>query len=214
VSDLELLEYAERPPAGEAAGVLVLLHGRGASEQDLFPLLDMLDPEQRLWGFVPRGPLRLPPGGAHWYALGGIPTPNPDTFLDTYARLDSWLRAVAEQTGVAAERTVLGGFSQGAVMSWALGLGVGRPRPAGILAMSGFMPSVEGWSLSLEQPLPRVAILHGSYDEMIRVEWGRDAKETLEAAGAEVLYRESALAHSIDPRALSEVQEWLREVLP
>jgi len=214
VSDLELLDYAERPPGGEPAGLLVLMHGRGASEHDLFPLLDMLDPEQRLWGFAPGGPLRLPPGGAHWYALGGIPTPNPDTFLDVYPRVDRWLRAVAEETGVPAERTVIGGFSQGAVMSWALGLGTGRPRPAGILAMSGFMPSVEGWSLSLEPPLPRVAILHGSYDETIRVEWGRDAKETLEAAGAEVLYRESALAHSIDPRALSEVQEWLREVLP
>ena len=99
MSDLDLLEYAERPPAGDAAGLLVLMHGRGASEQDLFPLLDMLDPEQRLWGFAPRGPLRLPPGGAHWYALGGIPTPNPDTFLDVYPRLDRWLRAVAEKTG-------------------------------------------------------------------------------------------------------------------
>jgi phospholipase/carboxylesterase len=214
VSDLQLLEYAERPPAGEAAGVLVLMHGRGSSEQDLFPLLDMLDPQQRLWGFSPRGPLRLPPGGAHWYVLGGIPTPDPVTFLETYGLVDRWLRAVAETTGVPAERTVIGGFSQGAVMSWALGLGEGRPRPAGIAAMSGFMPRVEGWSMSLEPPLPRVAILHGSYDEMIRVEWGREAKEALEAAGADVLYRESALAHSIDPRVLPEIEQWLRETLP
>jgi phospholipase/carboxylesterase len=214
VRDLELLEYMERPPAGETAGALVLMHGRGASETDLFPLLDMLDPEQRLWGFAPRGPLRLPPGGAHWYALGGIPTPNPDTFLDVYPRVDRWLRAVAEETGVAPERTVLGGFSQGAVMSWALGLGEGRPRPAGIVAMSGFMPRVEGWSMSFDAPLPRAAILHGTYDETIRVEWGREAKETLEAAGADVLYRESALAHSIDPRVLTELQAWLLETLP
>jgi phospholipase/carboxylesterase len=213
VSDLELLEYMERPPAGEAAGVLVLMHGRGTSEQDLFPLLDMLDPEQRLWAFAPRGPLRLPPGGAHWYVLGGIPTPNPDTFLDVFTRVDRWLRAVAETTGVPGERTVIGGFSQGAVMSWALGLGEGRPRPAGILAMSGFIPRVEGWSLSLEPPLPRAAILHGTYDEIIPVDWGHEAKETLEAAGAEVLYRESALAHSIDPRVLPDVAQWLRETL-
>jgi phospholipase/carboxylesterase len=214
VSDLDLLEYAERPAAEDAAGVLVLMHGRGSSEQDLFPLLDVFDPDRRLWGFAPRGPLRLPPGGAHWYALGGFPTPNPDTFLDVFPRVDRWLRAVAETTGVPGERTVIGGFSQGAVMSWALGLGEGRPRPAGILAMSGFMPRVEGWSLSLEPPLPRVAILHGSYDDIIGVEWGRQAKETLEAAGADVVYLESALAHSIDQRVVPDIQEWLRETLP
>jgi phospholipase/carboxylesterase len=214
VSDLDLLEHAERPPAGDAAGVVVLMHGRGSSEQDLFPLLDMFDPDRRLWGFAPRGPLRLPPGGAHWYVLGGTGTPDPDTFFDTYSRLDRWLGAVAETTGVAAEQAVIGGFSQGCVMSWALGLGEGRPRPAGILAMSGFIPTVPNWSISLAPPLPRVAILHGSYDEMIRVEWGRQAKETLEAAGADVLYRESALAHSIDPRVLPEVQEWLLGTLP
>ena len=45
----------------------MLFHGRGADEYDLFPLLDALDPERRLVGLAPRGPLSLPPGGAHWY---------------------------------------------------------------------------------------------------------------------------------------------------
>jgi predicted esterase len=80
--------------------------------------------------------------------------------------------------------------------------------------MSGFIPTVPGWSISLAPPLPRAAILHGSYDEMIRVEWGRQAKETLEAAGADVVYLESALAHSIDPRVLPDVQQWLLETIP
>ena len=69
-----------REPAGEPAGALVLLHGRGADERDLFPLLDLLDPERRLLGVTPGGPHHLPPGGRHWYALGGIPTPDPATF--------------------------------------------------------------------------------------------------------------------------------------
>ena len=69
---------------GEAAGALVLLHGRGADENDLFPLLDELDPEQRLHGYTPRGPLSLPPGGAHWYVLGGLGTPERETFAASY----------------------------------------------------------------------------------------------------------------------------------
>ena len=63
------LVVRERPADGEAEGALVLFHGRGADENDLFPLLDVLDPERRRHGYCPRGPLSLPPGGAHWYAV-------------------------------------------------------------------------------------------------------------------------------------------------
>ncbi len=132
-------------PAGEPEGALVLLHGRGADEHDLFPLLDALDPERRLLGITPRGPLALPPGGAHWYRLGGIPTPDPATFFPTFAPLAAFLDGLP----IPIDRVVLGGFSQGAVMSWALGLGAGRPRPAGIVALSGFMPAVDGFELDL-----------------------------------------------------------------
>src|SRR5215212_8627859 len=80
-----------RPAAGEPDGALVLLHGRGADEHDLFPLLDALDPERRLAGFTPRGPLSLPPGGAHWYAFYRVGEPDPATFEATYPRLVEWL---------------------------------------------------------------------------------------------------------------------------
>ena len=58
----EPLTHLVRPPAGEPIGLLVLFHGRGADERDLFPLLDLLDPERRMLGVTPRGPLQLPPG--------------------------------------------------------------------------------------------------------------------------------------------------------
>ena len=77
-------------------GTLVLLHGRGADEHDLYPLLDALDPERRLHGITPRGPLSLPPGGAHWYRLGGIPTPDPDTFWPSFELLSGWLDGAAD----------------------------------------------------------------------------------------------------------------------
>ncbi len=132
-----VIEALVREPAGEPEGALVLFHGRGADERDLFPLLDALDPERRLLGIAPRGPLSLPPGGAHWYALGGIPTPDPATFRPTFEAASAWLDGLP----VPLERTVLGGFSQGAVMSWALGLGRGpAKRPAAIVALSGLLP--------------------------------------------------------------------------
>jgi phospholipase/carboxylesterase len=207
------LTYRTRPPAGEPDGLLVLLHGRGADEHDLFPVLDLLDPEQRLLGVTPRGPLSLPPGGAHWYALGGLGTPDPATFLPTYEQASRWLDDLAAETGIPPERTVLGGFSQGAVMTYALALGKGRPRPAALLALSGFVPTVPGFELDLTPPLPPIAIGHGIYDPIIGVEWGRRAKALLEEAGGEPIYREYPLPHAIEPRFLVELRPWVADAL-
>jgi len=198
------LQFRSRPAAGEPEGALVLFHGRGADENDLYPLLDLLDPERKLAGFTPRGPLSLPPGGAHWYALGGIGTPEPRTFAVGYEAAREWLDGL----GFPPEHTVIGGFSQGAVMSYALGLDVERPRPAAIVAFSGFVPSVPGLEPDFEHA-PPVAIGHGSYDDVISVEFGRKAHELLPHA----LYREYPLPHAIDPRFVEEVSSWLQSVL-
>ena len=212
---MDALTHLTRPPAADPEGLLVLFHGRGADEHDLFPLLDLLDPDRRLLAATPRGPLHLPPGGAHWYAVREIGYPDPETFADTYARASSWLDDLARAAGIPPERTVLGGFSQGAVMTYALGLGRGRPRPAGLIALSGFVPTVPGFALDLEPPLPRVAIGHGALDPVISVEWGRRARDLLTQAGADVDYRESPhMGHSIDPMFLRELPNWLATTLP
>jgi phospholipase/carboxylesterase len=210
VADVDALTEELRTPAGEPAGAIVLLHGRGTSEQDVVPLIDVLDPRGRLVGACPRGPLELPPTGHQWYApqAGGLA--DAETFLATFQRLQAWLEGLAARTGVPIERTVLGGFSQGAVMAWALGLGPGRPRPAGILAMSGALPSVPGFVLQLEDlgGLP-VAITHGTQDPLVDVERGRDTRDRAVAAGADVVYRESDVPHTVDPRVVPDLVGWV-----
>ena len=196
-----------REAEGEPAGALVLCHGRGTSEHDLYPLLDALDPERRLLGLTPRGPLTfdyMP--GCHWYRLAGIPTPDPATFTSTFAEVSAWLDALP----FPAEQLVLGGFSQGAVMAYALALGEGRSTPAALVCLSGFVPEVPGFSLDLDRALPPVAIGHGAYDDVVPVEYGREAKELLEAAGAEVLYREAPMPHTIEPAFLPPVAALIR----
>jgi phospholipase/carboxylesterase len=202
------VEYEVRDAAGDPAGAIVLFHGRGADEHDLFPLLDYLDPQRRLLGVTPRGPFAFPPGGAHWYALREVGFPDRETFLDTYANVGDWLDRFLEQHGISHDRAVFGGFSQGAVMAYAFGLGVERPRPRALIVLSGFIPTVDGFELELEE-VPPVAIGHGTYDPIISVEFGRRAREVLEAAGASVLYREYPFPHAIDPTFLVELQAWL-----
>jgi phospholipase/carboxylesterase len=207
------LDARIRPPDGDPVGALVLFHGRGADENDLFPLLDLLDPERRLIGATPRGPLTLPPGGRHWYVLGGIPTPDPTTFHASYGAASEWLDTFLAEHALDVARLVIGGFSQGAVMSYCLGLGRGRPRPAAITAFSGFVPAVAGFELDLSPPLPPVAIGHGTHDPVIEVDWGRRARDLLEQAGTNVLCREKPMVHQIDPDFVREVARWLADVL-
>lgn len=208
---IDLLTHELRPALGEPQGALVLLHGRATSEDDLLPLLDALDPGRKLVGVTPRGPLSLPPGGAHWYVVPRVGYPDPATFHETFARLGAWLDALPAALGVPWERTVIGGFSQGAVMSYALGLGAGRPAPAGIMALSGFIPTVEGFELDLEDRAGfPVAIGHGTGDPVISVEFAHRARALLTAAGAAVLYREAPMAHTIDPSFLPLLRDWLR----
>ena len=91
-------------------------------------------------------------------------------------------------------------------MSYALGLGKGRPRPAAIIALSGFVPRVPGFSLDLDDlgGYP-VAIAHGSYDPVIPAGFGHEARDLLTAAGAHVLYRETPTTHTIDPAIVPEL---------
>jgi phospholipase/carboxylesterase len=210
------LVQVERPPERDPDGLLVLHHGRGADERDLLGLADVLDPERRLHVVSPRGPLTLPGWpGYHWYVVPRVGYPDPDTFRASYGELAALHDELWERIGVGPERTVLGGFSMGSVMSYSLGLGPDRPAPAGLLVFSGFIPTVEGWRADLDgrTGMP-VFIAHGRRDPIMSVEFARQARRSIEAAGLPVSYHESDAAHHIDPEHLPAAREWLAEALP
>ncbi|HEX2085512.1 MAG TPA: phospholipase, partial [Solirubrobacteraceae bacterium] len=110
-----VLPHRIRPAAGAPEGALVLMHGRATDENDLFPLLDVLDPRRRLLGVTPGGPHHLPPGGRHWYAVPRVGYPDPQTFAEGFGALTAFLDGL----GLDWSRTILGGFSQGSVMAYA-----------------------------------------------------------------------------------------------
>ena len=213
---MEPLRYLDRPAATAAEGLLVLHHGRGTDERDLLRLADHFDPAQRLRVVTPRAPLTLPGSpGYHWYLVPRVGFPDPDTFQASRGALAALHDRLWEETGVGPERTVLGGFSMGAVMSYAMGLSGDRPAVAGILAFSGFVPTVDSWQPSFaDRRSTRVFIAHGSRDPIIEVEFARRARELVEAGGLDVTYRESEIGHQIDPGSLAEATAWLGETLP
>ncbi|HEX9480713.1 MAG TPA: phospholipase [Solirubrobacteraceae bacterium] len=213
---MSALHYEQRPAAGEPHGLVILNHGRGTDELDLLGLADLLDPARRFTIVTPRAPLSLTGSpGYHWYLVPRVGFPDPETFATARLLLAELHDELWASTGLKPERTVLGGFSMGCVMSYALGLDAARPRPAGILAMSGFIPSVPGWEpdLAHRRGLP-VFAAHGSADPVIPVELGRGAAELLAAGGLAVEYEEFAGSHRIVPDELQDATSWLQRVLP
>jgi phospholipase/carboxylesterase len=209
---MSALRFRERPAAGEPQGLLILHHGRGADEHDLLTLADVLDPERRLHVVTPRAPLTLPSSpGYHWYLVPRVGYPDPESFDAARRTLGELHDELWERTGLTPEQTVLGGFSMGAVMSYVLGLDVERPAPRGILAFSGFIPTVEGWQPDLAgRTGVRVFIAHGRRDQVIAIEFAHAAASRLREAGLQVEYRESDAGHHIDPRELPQAGTWLR----
>ncbi|HWO82229.1 MAG TPA: phospholipase [Solirubrobacterales bacterium] len=205
----------ERAAGGEPKGLLVLHHGRGTDERDLLGLADLLDPGRGLLVVTPRAPLQLPGSpGYHWYLVPRVGYPDRQSFEAARAALADLHDGLWEETGIGPERTVLGGFSMGAVMSYAMGLGTDRPAVAGILAFSGFVPTVEGWAPSLaDRNGTRAFVSHGRNDPVIGIEFAERARELLSEGGLDLTYRESDLGHQIDPAHLREASAWLGEVL-
>ncbi len=209
------LVEAERPAAGEAEGLLVLHHGRGSDQLDLLGIADYLDPERRLHVASPRAPLELPGSpGYHWYRVPRVGFPDRATFDAAREALAGFHDALWERTGLDPGRTVLGGFSMGAVMSYATALSADRPAVAGILAFSGFVPVVEGWRPQLsDRTGTAVLIAHGRADPVIEVGFGRRARDLLEDGGLEVDYREFGIGHRIGPGALTAASDWVAGIL-
>jgi phospholipase/carboxylesterase len=209
------LTHLDRPAGGEPEGLLVLHHGRGTDERDLIGLADLLDPDGRLHVVTPRAPLTIPGSpGYHWYLVARVGYPDHATFhaaRDALAELHDSLWAT---TGIPPSRTVLGGFSMGTVMSYAMALGEDRRPVAGILALSGFVPVVDGWAPRFEDRREtRAFIAHGRRDPVIEVGFGRRARDLLEGNGLAVDYQESDAGHQVDPAHLSSAADWLTETV-
>lgn len=193
----------------------MLHHGRGTDERDLLGLADVLDPEARLHVVTPRAPLLLDGSpGYHWYLVPRVGYPDRDTFQAARAALAELHDGLWEKTGIEPSRTVFGGFSMGTVMSYAMAFSGDRPPVAGVLAFSGFVPTVDDWQPQFEDRRgTRAFIAHGRRDPIMEIGFAHRARQLLERGGLEVEYHESDLGHQIDPAHLGAASSWLADLI-
>jgi phospholipase/carboxylesterase len=208
------LSYMEIAPphAPRDLPLVVTLHGRGASADDLAPLAPELDATHYRYVF-PNGRLPVDLGGwmgFAWYEIGNQATDVPASRAAVEALLaDLWARS-----GLGPARTVLVGFSQGAVLTLDVGLRSAE-RFAGLVAMSGYLSEDASLPAALERARDqRVLIVHGVEDAVLPIDRGRAARQTLEAAGLRPEYHEFPMGHEVSAASLAAVRTFLHAVLP
>ena len=207
-----------RPPLDrgeERSPILILLHGVGSNELDLFGLIPHLD--SRFQIISPRAPITLGPDQYAWFPVQFTPSgPSADFGAAERSRaiLLEFLDEVAEVYGGDRSRTYLCGFSQGAIMS--VGLGLTSPGSvAGIAAMSGrILPEILPLRAS-DGELGGLPILwvHGVHDQTLPITWGRTARATLSELPVRLDYEEFSMGHEVSPLSLRRVSSWLSERL-
>jgi phospholipase/carboxylesterase len=203
------------PPQKAASGgapALILLHGRGANEDDLLDLARLLD--ERLFVLSVRAPYALATGGGYtWYDLLELGRPEPEMFGESFSKLVQFLSDATAGYALNPSKLFLCGFSMGAIMSYAIAL-THPESVAGVLAHSGYIPEESPltfrWDLVRQKPF---FVAHGIYDPVIPVMFGRRAKELLERAEAALWYREYDMAHQISEESLNDMSTWLPRYL-
>ena len=200
------------PTDGGKPPLLVLLHGVGSNEHDLFGLASYLDP--RLVIVSPRGPLvHAQSGGAAWYPVTFTPEGiTADETVATESR-DNILRFVgeaAETYGADPKRIYLGGFSQGAIMSLYVAL-THSEVIAGAVLMSGRLMPLAWEERASDDRLRGLPILatHGLYDPVLPIASGREIRDNLSTLPLDFTYREYPMAHEVSSESLAQATGWL-----
>ena len=200
---------SDKPP------LLILLHGVGSNEEDLFEWAPLLD--ERFLVLSTRAPLTLSEGSYAWFhvQLGGrAPLINPDEAERSRRAIIQFIGEAVQAYHAAAGRVYLLGFSQGAIMSQ----GVMLTQPellAGVVAMSGrILPEVKPLAVAPERlnGFP-ILVQHGLYDQVLPIANGRASRDYLSTLPVQLTYHEYPMAHQVTEESLNDARAWLQERL-
>jgi phospholipase/carboxylesterase len=206
------------PPKGGLGSkppLLLLLHGYGANEDDLFSLAPYLD--GRFMIVSARGPVVLQPMSYAWFNLGFTPQGiivNPEEVESSRRTIHKFLGEIVEAYDCDPKAVYLMGFSQGAMMS--LSVALSYPGSAsGVVAMSGRVLPHTIDQIADKDTLTGLPIFvaHGSRDMLIPIDHGRDARAKLSQLPVELTYREYDMGHEVSYDSLRDIAEWLKERL-
>ncbi len=210
------LQHIIREPKQKAAKspVLILLHGYGSDENDLFSFANELPDE--LFIISVKAPYRMQPYGNAWYAIHWDDTNGK--FSDDLQAIKSretirdFIDEVIEKYPVDPENINLLGFSQGSILSYAVALSYPE-KINNVVALSGYINQgiIKDDFKSRDLSNLEFYCSHGSVDQVIPVEWARKTKPFLDALGVKNSYSEFPVGHGVAPQNFHELNDWLKK---
>ena len=210
------LEYVIREPKIKLNKnpLLLLLHGYGSNEEDLFSFASELPEEYYI--ISARAPYNLMHGSYAWYAINFDADQNK--FSDNEQAIISrdivagFIDELVSNYPIDAKNVTLIGFSQGTILSYAVALSYPE-KVQRFVAMSGYInPEILDKNY-LKNSFSNLQIFasHGTADQVIPVEWGRKAIPFLENLGIRVAYKEYPIGHGVSPQNFYDFKNWLSE---
>lgn len=211
-SDNLVLQYLVREPGVQSAKnkAIILLHGVGSNENDLFSLAGLLPDDCFI--ISARGQYTLGAGRFAWYQVDfstGKPLINAEQELSSREVIRTFIAQIKQKYNI--DEVYLGGFSQGAIMSYSVGL-ENPGEVNGIIAFSGRILE------QIQSVVPRtdalhklkVFVAHGIQDGTLPVHYARQAKDFLQALNVQLTYHEYPIGHQINAEVLKHLKEWFK----
>jgi phospholipase/carboxylesterase len=217
------LEVLERPTGESPVASVIVLHGLGADGYDFVPICDELDlatvgPVRYLFPHAPVRPVTVNAGYRMraWYDILGTEIDRREDEPGLRLSLGQ-LHALIDrevERGIAPERIVLMGFSQGCAMTLLAGLRY-RAHLAGLAGLSGYLPlaattASERHAANADVP---VFLAHGTADPVIPIDRGRASRDALRALGHAVEWHEYPMPHSVCAEEVADLDRWMLKVL-
>ena len=209
------LSFLIRPAAPAVAHpwLLVLMHGVGSNERDLFSLADQIP--DRFCVISLRAPYCMAPGSFSWFDFsiepGGARSIDEEQEAASRAVLAQTVASAAEQLGIAAERVVVGGFSQGGIMALSLLLTQPALMQAALVWHGRMLPQMAAQAAAHDALRGRQLWLsHGTHDNVIPVAHAQAIAHYVQTLPVALTYREFPSAHEIRPSELAATVAWLQ----
>lgn len=212
MTDLSL-EYISRPSTlKENAPLLLLFHGYGSDENDLFSFASEL-PEEFLI-ISAKAPYPMQPFGNAWYAINfdaekGKWSDNEQA-KQSRDLIANFIDEILAKYSADSNNVTLLGFSQGAILSYAVAFTYPE-KVKNVIALSGYV-NPDLFEIKDQETYKNLNFYcsHGSVDQVIPVDWARQTKPFMEQLRVNYKYSEFPVGHGVAPQNFYEFREWLK----
>jgi phospholipase/carboxylesterase len=213
------LQYITRPARQENAPLLLLLHGYGSNEEDLFSFAPEISED--IFIVSARAPYEMPPQGAAWYAINfdasGGKFSDTDQARESMVKITTFLEELKVAFSINPNNMNVLGFSQGAILSY--GLSLSQPGLfRNVVAMSGYISEDliagrDGLEVRFRESEIKTNyfISHGTVDQVIPYEWAKNAPQIMEEIGADYVFKDYPIGHGVARDNFYDMKEWLEK---